>query len=167
MYIRCKHLYPNVNTYHTTIRIRSTHLCTVDKMMHASIFNSTQKIEKPKIMNSLKNKVNLIGNLGFNPEIKTFDDGKKLAKVTLATNESYRNQKGDRVDDTQWHNLVAWGKTAELLQKYTKVGSKIAVEGKLVNRSYQDKGGQKKYVTEIQVSEILLLDQWNGGQQEH
>jgi single-strand DNA-binding protein len=117
-------------------------------------------------MNSLKNKVNLIGNLGFNPEIKTFDDGKKLAKVTLATNETYRNQKGDRVDDTQWHNLIAWGKTAELLQKYTKVGSKIAVEGKLVNRSYQDKGGQKKYVTEIQVSEILLLDQWNGGQQE-
>ena len=108
-------------------------------------------------MNSLKNKVNLIGNLGFNPEIKTFDDGKKLAKVTLATNESYRNQKGDRVDDTQWHNLVAWGKTAELLQKYTKVGSKIAVEGKLTSRNYTDKEGAKRYVTEIVVNDVLLM----------
>lgn len=73
-------------------------------------------------MNSLKNKVNLIGNLGFNPEIKTFDDGKKLAKVTLATNETYRNQKGDRVDDTQWHNLIAWGKNSRIVAEIHESG---------------------------------------------
>lgn len=113
-------------------------------------------------MNSLKNKVNLIGNLGFNPEVKMIADGKKLAKCTIATNETYRNAKGERVTDTQWHNLVAFGKSAEILERYTRVGSKIAVEGKLVSRSYMDKSGQKKYVTEVQVNEILILSNWNG-----
>ncbi|MBL7924654.1 MAG: single-stranded DNA-binding protein [Bacteroidia bacterium] len=117
-------------------------------------------------MNSLKNKVNLIGNLGFNPEVKMIDGGKKLAKVTIATNETYRNAKGERVTDTQWHNLVAFGKTAEVLERYTKVGSKIAVEGKLVSRSYTDKNGQKKYMTEVQVNEVLILSNWNDDQAE-
>ncbi len=118
-------------------------------------------------MNSLKNKVNLIGNLGFTPEIKSFQGGKKLAKVTLATNENYRNGKGERVEETQWHNLVAWGKTAEILEQYTRVGSKVAVEGKLVNRSYIDKQGAKRIVTEIQVNEILILSNWAGDQTEN
>ena len=117
-------------------------------------------------MKTLRNKVNLIGNLGFNPEIKMLDGGKKLAKVTLATNESYRNAKGERVIDTQWHNLVAFGKTAEIMERFTKVGSKIALEGKLVSKSYTDKNGQKKYVTEVQVSEILVLSNFNDEESE-
>ncbi len=110
-------------------------------------------------MKTLRNKVNLIGNLGMNPEIKTLEGGQKLAKVSIATNESYKNSKGERVTETQWHNLVAFGKTAEILERYTKVGSKVVVEGKLVNRQYNDKTGQKRYITEVQLNELMLLDQ--------
>lgn len=108
-------------------------------------------------MNTLKNKVQLIGNLGQNPEVKELNDGKKVAKFSLATNETYRNKAGEKVTDTQWHNLVAWGKTAEIIEKYLKKGSEVAVEGKLLNRNYTDKEGVKRYVTEIQVSELLML----------
>ncbi len=108
-------------------------------------------------MNNLKNKVQLIGNLGMNPEIKNLDSGKKLAKFSIATNESYRNANGDKIEDTQWHNLIAWGKTAEIIEKYVKKGNEIAVEGKLVNRNYDDKDGNKRYVTEILVNEILMF----------
>ncbi len=108
-------------------------------------------------MNALRNKVQLIGNLGMNPEVKVIDNGKKLAKMSIATNESYKNAKGELIKDTQWHNLVAFGKTAEIIEKYLKKGSEIAVEGKLVNRSYTDKEGIKRYISEIQVSELLML----------
>ena len=108
-------------------------------------------------MYALKNKVQLIGNLGSNPEIKTLDGGKKFAKFNVATNESYRNANGDKVTETQWHNLIAWGKIAEILEKYVTKGSEIAVEGKLTYRTYNDKDGNKKYFTEIQVNELLLL----------
>ncbi|MBI4931117.1 MAG: single-stranded DNA-binding protein [Bacteroidetes bacterium] len=108
-------------------------------------------------MNTLRNKVQLIGNLGQNPEVKELNGGKKVAKFSLATNETYRNKAGEKVTDTQWHNLVAWGKTAEIIEKYLKKGSEIAVEGKLLNRNYTDKEGVKRYVTEIQVSELLML----------
>ncbi len=108
-------------------------------------------------MKTLRNKVNLIGNLGMTPEIKSLDGGQKLAKVSIATNETYKNNKGEKVTETQWHNLVAWGKVAEILEKYTKVGSKVAVEGKLVNRQYTDKAGQKRQSTEVQLSEIMIL----------
>ena len=108
-------------------------------------------------MNTLKNKVQLIGNLGQNPEVKELNGGKKVAKFSLATNETYRNKAGEKVTDTQWHNLVAWGKTAEIIEKYLKKGSEVAVEGKLLNRNYTDKEGVKRYVTEIQVSELLML----------
>ena len=108
-------------------------------------------------MNNLKNKVQLIGNLGMNPEIKNLDSGKKLAKFSIATNESYRNAKGEKIEETQWHNLVAWGKTAEIIEKYVKKGNEIAIEGKLVNRNYDDKDGNKRYVTEVLVNEILML----------
>ena len=108
-------------------------------------------------MYALKNKVQLIGNLGNNPEIKTLDGGKKMARFSIATNESYRNAKGEKVTETQWHNLVAWGKVAEIAEKYLNKGSEVAIEGKLTNRSYNDKEGNKKYITEVQVNEVLML----------
>jgi single-strand DNA-binding protein len=108
-------------------------------------------------MYALKNKVQLIGNLGNAPEIKTLDGGKKMAKFSIATNESYRNAKGEKVTETQWHNLVAWGKVAEIVEKYLTKGSEVAVEGKLTNRTYNDKDGNKKYFTEVQVNELLML----------
>ncbi len=108
-------------------------------------------------MNALRNKVQLIGNLGNNPEVITLDSGKKLAKFSIATNETYKNGQGEKVTDTQWHNVVAWNKTAEIIEKYVSKGSEIAVEGKLVTRSYEDKEGIKKYITEIVVNELLML----------
>jgi single-strand DNA-binding protein len=108
-------------------------------------------------MYALKNKVQLIGNLGSNPEIKTLDGGKKMAKFNIATNESYRNANGEKITETQWHNLVAWGKLAEIIEKYIMKGSEVAVEGKLTYRSYNDKEGNKKFFTEIQVNELLML----------
>lgn len=112
-------------------------------------------------MNALRNKVQLIGNLGMDPEIKEMESGKKLVKVSLATNETYKNQKGEKVTDTQWHNLIAWGKTADVMGKYLKKGSEIAVEGKLINRNYTGKDGVKRYSTEIQVNELLILGKKN------
>ncbi len=108
-------------------------------------------------MNNMRNKVQLIGNLGMNPEIKDLESGKKVAKFSIATNESYKNAKGEKVEDTQWHNLVAWGKTAEIVEKYLQKGKEIAVEGKLISRSYDDKDGNKRYVTEILVNDLLML----------
>lgn len=108
-------------------------------------------------MYALKNKVQLIGNLGNAPDVKTLESGKKMARFSVATNESYRNAKGEKVTETQWHNLIAWGKVAEIVEKYLTKGKEVAIEGKLINRSYNDKEGNKKYVTEIQVNELLLL----------
>lgn len=108
-------------------------------------------------MYALKNKVQLIGNLGNAPEVKTLESGKKMARFSVATNEDYRNAKGEKVRETQWHNLVAWGKVAEIVEKFLTKGKEVAIEGKLINRSYNDKEGNKKYVTEIQVNELLML----------
>ena len=108
-------------------------------------------------MYALKNKVQLIGNLGNSPEVRTTETGKKLVKFSVATNEIYRNASGEKVKETQWHNLIAWGKVAEIAEKYLNKGSEVAIEGKLINRNYTDKEGNKKYVTEIQVNELLLL----------
>lgn len=105
----------------------------------------------------MRNKVQLIGHLGNDPEMKELDGGKKFAKFSVATNEKYTNQKGEKVTETQWHNLVAWGKTAENIGKYLKKGSEVAIEGKLNNRSYEDKDGNKKYVSEILVNEFMML----------
>lgn len=109
-------------------------------------------------MNALKNKVQLIGHLGQNPEIKTFDGGKKLAKFNMATNDSYQNQKGEKVDETQWHTVTAWGKTADVIEKYLSKGSEVMIEGRLTHREYTDANGIKKYFTEVQLNELLLLD---------
>ena len=108
-------------------------------------------------MSTLKNKVQLIGHVGNDPEIKTFDGGKKLAKLNVATNESYKNDKGEKVEETQWHNLVAWGKTADIIEKYVVKGKEIAIEGKLTHKSYEDKNGEKRYVTEVVIDELMLL----------
>ena len=106
---------------------------------------------------NVKNKVQLIGNLGQDPEIKTFDGDKKLAKFSVATNEIYTNNKGEKVKETQWHNIIAWGKTAAVAEKILKKGVEVLIEGKLVTRSYNDKAGIKKYITEIEASEIVLF----------
>ena len=108
-------------------------------------------------MSTLRNKVQLIGNLGSNPEIITLENGSKLAKFSLATNESYKNAAGEKITNTEWHNLVAWNKTAEIVEKYLEKGREIAIEGKLTSRSYDDKGGNKKYITEVIVNELLML----------
>ncbi len=112
---------------------------------------------KLKVMNALKNKVQLIGNLGNAPEVRNTESGKKLVKFSIATNESYRNSKGEKVTETQWHNLIAWGKVADIAEKYLNKGTEVAIEGKLMNNNYTDKDGNKKYSTEIQVHELLLL----------
>lgn len=108
-------------------------------------------------MNALRNSVQLIGNLGNDPEIVNLDGGAKLAKFSIATSDSYKNAKGEKVEDTQWHNIVAWGKTAEIVENYLIKGKQVAVEGKLVHRSYETKEGEKRYITEIKCNELLLL----------
>ncbi len=108
-------------------------------------------------MYALKNKVQLIGNLGGKPEVKEIEGGKKLAMFNVATSESYRNAEGEKITETQWHRVVAWGKIAEIAEKYLDKGKEIALEGKLVNRSYTDKDGLKKYITEVQATELLML----------
>lgn len=108
-------------------------------------------------MNNMKNRVQLIGHLGMNPEILNLESGKKLARLSIATNDSYKNAKGEKVEDTQWHNLIAWGKTADIIEQYLKKGNEIAIEGKLTHNSYEDKDGNKRYSTEVVVSEVLML----------
>ena len=108
-------------------------------------------------MNALKNKVQLIGNLGNDPEIITLESGKKLAKLQIATNETYKNAAGEKITDTQWHNLVAWNKTAEIVEKYLKKGKEVMIEGKLTSRSYETSAGEKRYITEVIVNELLML----------
>ncbi len=108
-------------------------------------------------MNTLRNKVQLIGNLGNDPEIISLENGKKIAKFSIATNDTYRNAQGEKIVDTQWHNVVAWNKTAEIIEKYVEKGKEIAVEGRLTNRSYETKEGEKRYITEIVCNELLLL----------
>ncbi len=108
-------------------------------------------------MNALRNSVQLIGNLGNDPEIVNLDNGSKLAKFSIATSDSYKNAQGEKIEDTQWHNIVAWGKTAEIVENYLTKGKQVALEGKLVHRSYETKEGEKRYVTEIKCNEILML----------
>jgi single-strand DNA-binding protein len=105
----------------------------------------------------MKNRVQLIGNVGNDPVIKNFDGGKKLANLAIATNDSYKNDKGERIDQTEWHTVVAWGKTAEIIEKFVTKGKQIAIDGKLTHRSYEDKNGEKRFITEVVVNEIMLL----------
>ena len=107
-------------------------------------------------MNALKNRVQLIGHLGQNPEVKQTNGG-PLARFSLATTERYKNKQGERVEDTQWHNVVIWGNLAEIAEKYLQKGKEVALEGKLVHRSYEDKDGNKRYISEIVASDFLML----------
>jgi len=109
-------------------------------------------------MNTLRNKVQLVGNLGMNPEVRTTETGKTVARVSLATNESYKNAKGEWVKQTHWHNLVAWGKTAEMIAGKLQKGNEVMVEGKLTHREYTDRTGIKRQVTEVQVNELLVIE---------
>jgi single-strand DNA-binding protein len=108
-------------------------------------------------MNALRNRVQLIGHLGMDPEIKALDNGKKLARMSIATNESYQNVKGELIKETQWHNLIAWGKTAVIIEEFLTKGSEVAIEGKLINRNYTDKEGVKRYITEIKVNNLVMI----------
>jgi len=108
-------------------------------------------------MKTLKNSVQLIGNLGMDPEVKETSNGKKVAKFSLATSETYRDKQGEKVTQTQWHNLVIWGGLADIAGTYLKKGKQIAVEGKLSNRSYDDKEGKRRYITEIVVNDLVML----------
>ncbi len=110
---------------------------------------------------NLRNKVQLIGNLGMDPEVKEMKNGRKMATFSLATNETYKNNAGEKVTDTQWHNIVIWGQAAGIAERFLQKGSEVAVEGKLINRSYTDKEGNKRYVTEIEVRDLLLLGKKN------
>lgn len=115
------------------------------------------QILKTSIMNNLRNKVQLIGFIGQAPEIKTLENGNKLAKFSIATNETYKDKEGKKVDNTQWHNVTAWGNTATLIEKYVTKGQELALEGKLQNRKYDDKNGVTHYVTDIIANEIQFL----------
>ena len=108
-------------------------------------------------MSNLRNSVQLIGHLGSDPEVKKLDSGAVLATVNIATHESYKNAKGEYVDSTTWHRLVGWDKIATRMEKAMSKGREIAVRGKLINRSYDDKNGIKRYVTEIRVMDFELL----------
>jgi len=112
-------------------------------------------------MNSLRNQVQLIGHIGQDLDTKSFDSGMHLAKAPLATNEYYRNNKGEKIQETQWHNIVAWGKTAELMKQMVKKGDELAIKGKLVHRKYEDSTGQLRYISEVVVNEFIKLSAKN------
>ena len=129
-----------------------------------SVSNAARKVRTAlnnplnfSIMSNLRNKVQLIGNLGNDPEMTVLENGKKVIRFSLATNENYKNAQGEKVQSTEWHNMVAWGKTAEIIEQYASKGKKIAIEGKLTTRSYESTEGEKRYITEVIVSEVLLL----------
>lgn len=125
-----------------------------------TISKSLKIIYKPlniSIMKTLRNKVQLIGNVGDTPKAHTFESGKKVIRFSLATNDYYLKD-GEKVQQTQWHNVVAWGKQADIIEKYVFKGSEIAIDGKLTSRSFENEGGEKQYISEVLINEILLLD---------
>jgi single-strand DNA-binding protein len=105
----------------------------------------------------MRNKVQLIGHVGQEPEIKNLEGEKKLAKISIATNEIYYKENGDKVQQTEWHRVIAWGKTAEIIEKYVTKGKEIAIEGRLTHRSYEDKNGEKHYATEVVANEVVFI----------
>ena len=108
-------------------------------------------------MNALRNKVQLIGRLGQEPEVLTFDDGGKIAKFSMATDDSYKDKQGQKVERTQWHNVIVRGGLVNIVENYVTKGQEIAIEGKLTSRSWDDKDGNKRSVTEVMVNELLLF----------
>ena len=108
-------------------------------------------------MKNVKNHIRLIGNLGRDPELKNFDNGKNQVRFSMATNDFFRDSEGNKKENTQWHNIVAWGKTAETMDRLLKKGSQVLVEGKLTHRSYEDKKGITRYISEILVNQFMVL----------
>ena len=108
-------------------------------------------------MNSLRNRVQLIGHLGHDPEMKTIENGKKVARFTLATDESYKNSEGQKIKETTWHNLIAWNGLADVADRFLKKGKQVAVEGRIVYRTFEDKKGVTKNMTEIVLDDLVLL----------
>jgi len=108
-------------------------------------------------MYAIKNKVQLIGNLGQEPDIRTNESGKKMARFSVATNDIYRNSRGERIRETLWHTVIAWGRLAEIAEKYLTKGREVALAGKLVHREYTDKNGMRRFITEIVLNELLML----------
>lgn len=108
-------------------------------------------------MNSMKNKVQLIGNLGADPEVKETGKSGSMVRLSLATTESYINAKKEKVEETNWHNLLLWGNLASSTEKFLSKGDTIAVEGRLKNNTYTDKNGEKRYTNDIVVNEYQLL----------
>jgi single-strand DNA-binding protein len=104
----------------------------------------------------MKNRVQLIGHVGQEPEIKALESG-RVANFTIATNESYTNAKGEKVEQTEWHRVSAWGKTVDIIEKFITKGTHVALEGKLTHRSYDDKDGNKRFITEVVANELVLL----------
>jgi single-strand DNA-binding protein len=111
-------------------------------------------------MKSLRNSVQLIGRLGKDPEVKEFGDKKKVS-FSIATSDSYKNQKGEKVEDTQWHNVVVWGALAGVAEKYLKKGQEVCIEGRLVHRDYETDKGEKRFITEINANDLVMF----GGKQ--
>jgi len=103
------------------------------------------------------NKVILLGNVGKDPEIKYFDNESSVANFSLATSETYTNKNGEKVTNTEWHNVQAWRGLAKIVEKYVKKGDLIYIEGRIKTRSYDDKDGNKKYITEILADEMKML----------
>ncbi|MBU2915976.1 MULTISPECIES: single-stranded DNA-binding protein [Reichenbachiella] len=103
------------------------------------------------------NKVILVGNLGKDPEVRHLDNGRAVANFSMATSETYKNREGERVTTTEWHNMVLWSPLAEIAEKYLKKGSQVYIEGKLTSRSYEDKDGVTKYITEVVGRELTML----------
>jgi single-strand DNA-binding protein len=112
---------------------------------------------KSEVMNALRNRVQLIGNLGQDPETKTLESGKKVAHFTLATSDEYKNSDGQKIKETTWHNIVAWNGLADVAGRFLKKGQQVAAEGRIVYRSYEDKKGVTKNITEIVLNELLML----------
>lgn len=117
-------------------------------------------------MNALRNSVRLIGNLGQDPDTKSLENGRKVTHFTLATAENFKNADGQKVSETTWHNIVAWNGLADIAERFLTKGKEVAVEGRIVYRSYEDKKGAMKYITEIVLNEILLLRNFKGQEKE-
>ena len=109
-------------------------------------------------MTTIRNSVQLIGRPGMDPEVKTIANDRKMARFTLATNDFYVNNKGERVEETQWHNLVAWGKTAEIVEKLVKKGKEVVIEGKLASNTWEDKEGVKHFNVQVVINELLAIE---------
>ena len=165
-YDKTKNVYSRLHTINSRLQT-TVNVYRPNKLFEPLLFCSDilffNNILNFKIMSNLRNCVNLIGNLGMDPEIKLLESGKKLARFSVATSERYRSAEGEQIKETQWHQVIAWGGSAAIAEKFLKKGKEVALSGRLSHRSYEDKDGNTRYMTEVVVNEIVLL---NNGQKE-